>query len=115
MMHPFDLNKHTDIKNFYLKDVVRLQGSSNYTIIYFSNRKKLITTKVLHIYETFLASKGFIRIHKTHLVNVHCISKIDALGNIFLNDGSIITIARRRRKEVLLQLKEICSKMIIAA
>ena len=100
---------------FAPKDIVRLQGSSSYTMIFFTNRKKITTCKVLHIYETTLASAGFIRIHKTHLVNAHCIIKIDNQGNIYLTDGSIVTIARRRKKEVLTQLKEVCEQMIIAA
>ena len=93
---------------FAPKEVLRLQGSSSYTTIFFINRKKITTTKVLHIYETSLASSGFVRIHRTHLINAHCITKIDSLGNIYLNDGSILTIARRRKKDVLTHLKVVC-------
>ena len=107
--------KQNDSLIFAPKDIVRLQSSSCYTTIFFSNRKKITTCEVLHVYEASLASSGFIRIHRTHLINAHCITKIDTRGNIYLSDGSILTIARRRKKEVLTQLKEVCEQMIIAA
>jgi len=114
-MHPFTLKNNEGALFFSPNDIVRLQGSSNYTLIFFANKEKILTSKVLHVYETILASAGFIRIHKTHLVNAHCITKIDSLGNVYLSDDTIVSIARRRRKEVLLQLKQMRDHMTSAA
>ena len=114
-MSPFTIINNEGILFFSPTDIIRLQGSSNYTLIFFTSKEKLVTTKVLHYYETLLAASGFVRIHKTHLVNTHCINKIDSLGNVYLNDNNVVNIARSRRKEVITQLKEMSIHFTVAA
>ena len=100
---------------FSLNDVVRLQASSNYTYIHLVNNKKILSTKVLHIFEAALLSEGFIRLHNSHLVNKHFVKSVAPDGNVCLHDDTIIHIARRRKKDVIKQLKEILSDDTIAA
>jgi len=38
-------------------------------LIYFTNKKKMLTSKVLKEYAAVLEPLGFVRIHRTHLVN----------------------------------------------
>ncbi|HXR81722.1 MAG TPA: LytTR family DNA-binding domain-containing protein, partial [Saprospiraceae bacterium] len=50
-------------------EIVRLEASSNYTYIHFTNRAKLFTARVLKDFASHLEPMGFIRTHRTHLVN----------------------------------------------
>ena len=54
-----------------VKSIVRCQGESNYTHIYFADRKPILTAKSLIEFEELLAEYGFVRVHKTHVVNLY--------------------------------------------
>lgn len=90
-----------------VKSIVRCQGESNYTHIYFADRKPILTAKSLIEFEELLAEYGFIRVHKTHLVNLNQVTsftKNDG-GVLFLTNGDSVAISRRRKDFVLEQLK----------
>jgi len=90
-----------------VKSIIRCQGESNYTHLYFSDRKPLLTAKSLIEFEELLAEYNFIRVHKTHLVNLNQVTsftKNDG-GVLFLSNGDSVAISRRRKEFVLEQLK----------
>jgi two-component system LytT family response regulator len=90
---------------FNLCDIVRFEASSNYTCIHFINRRPVLTAKLLAAYEHLLSAAGFVRTHRSHLVNRHCIVLVDRKGGLLLTDRSIVEVSRRRRKEVMQCLK----------
>lgn len=77
-------------------DIIRLEASSNYTYIYFTNRKPLLISKVLGLYEELLSSVCFVRTHRSHLVNRNHIICIDQLGRVVMKDESRAEISRRK-------------------
>lgn len=90
---------------FNPSEIVRLEASSNYTYIHFINRKPMLIAKVLGDYEDMLSSLGFVRTHRSHLVNKKHILFVDSKGNIFMQDASKAGISRRKRTEVMKALK----------
>ncbi len=86
---------------FSPEEIVRLEASSNYTQIHFLNKKKLLTAKVLKDYEEQLEPLGFVRTHRSHLVNKRYISFVDSQGNIFMQDASVAEISRRKKSLVM--------------
>lgn len=92
-----------------VKSIIRCQGESNYTHFYFTDRKPLLVAKTLIEFEELLADYQFIRVHKTHLVNLNHVTsftKNDG-GILFLSNGDSVGISRRRKEFVLNRLKEI--------
>lgn len=90
---------------FNTDEIIRFEASSNYTYIYFTNRKPMLVAKVLGEYEAMLNSLGFVRTHRSHLVNKSHVMFIDALGNIIMQDESKAEISRRKKKDVIRELK----------
>ncbi len=86
---------------YYPSEIIRLEASSNYTYIYFTNRKPLLISKVLGTYEDLLKEAGFVRTHRSHMVNKQYIQRIDKTGNIYMSDSSRAEISRRKKKEVM--------------
>lgn len=86
---------------FHAEEIIRMEASSNYTCIYFTNRAPLVMAKILGDYEAMLAAHGFVRTHRSHLVNKNHIRFIDGAGNIVMRDTSRAEIARRKKKEVM--------------
>ena len=87
---------------FYSPDeIIRLEARSNYTNIYFSNKKKKLTAKVLKEYAVLLEPFGFVRTHRTHLVNRKHILCVTPDGNIIMKDASVAGISRRMKRGVM--------------
>ena len=89
---------------FHPEQIIRLQAESNYTFIYVNEHKPIIMAKVLADYECLLAPFGFLRTHRSHLINKMHVHSINEAGRIVMDDMSEAEISRRKRKEVLKKL-----------
>jgi two-component system, LytTR family, response regulator len=87
--------------------IVRCQGDSNYTHIWFDNGRHLLVAKTLAEFEELLADYGFSRVHKTHLVNFNYVGSYINNGDnlLILKNGERIPVSRRRKEAVLEVLK----------
>jgi two-component system, LytTR family, response regulator len=86
-------------------DIVRLEASSSYTNIFFTNKTKMLASKVLKDFVQMLEPFGFIRTHRSHLVNRQHILQVDNSGNVVMQDLSTAEISRRRKSDILKTLK----------
>jgi two-component system LytT family response regulator len=91
---------------FKVEDILRLEADSSYTHIHLSNRKPFVASKTLKHFEDMLAEFKFIRTHKSHLVNPRFITHISNDNEfVLLTDGTKVEVSRRKKEEVLQQLK----------
>ena len=91
---------------YYPSEIIRCEGENNYTTFYLVNGKKLVVSHTLKDYEAILTDYGFLRVHKSHLINLKCVTHMDRDGNIMLNHGHSVPVSRRRKEEVLVMLKK---------
>lgn len=49
--------------------IIRIEASSNYSRLFFTNGKTLLTAKLLKWFEEKLQSASFTRLHRSHLIN----------------------------------------------
>lgn len=98
----FKLAIHTLEGTFFFRadEITRLEAEGSYTRFFFLNRKPLLASRVLKDFDGMLQAQGFIRTHKTHLVNRAFVRAIHPDGFLELADESRIEISRRRRSEV---------------
>jgi len=59
--------------------------------------KPILTSCLLKDVEAVLSKQQFLRIHKSFLVNIKTISKIERGNRIYLDDNTILPIAKRRK------------------
>lgn len=87
--------------------IIRCQGESNYSHIFFENKKSLLVAKTLVEFEELLKEHDFLRIHKTHLVNMRHVSAYvrNDGGRLVLSNGDEIAVSRRRKESVAERLK----------
>jgi two-component system LytT family response regulator len=97
----------TDGVHFFgIDEILRLEADSSYTRIYLSNRVPFVASKTLKHFEEMLGEFGFIRTHKSHLVNPRFVSRITNDNEfVLLKDGTRVEVSRRKKDEVLQQLK----------
>ena len=101
----FAINTSKGMYFFSPTEILRLEASSNYTYLYFTDHSKLLVSKVLKDFVPILTPFGFLRTHRTHLVNRQYIVCVTANGNIKMKDNSVAEISRRMKREVMQTLK----------
>jgi len=80
------------------ENIIRVQASSEYSVIYFNNEYPLTVAKVLRWFEEKLPKNIFYRIHHSHIVNSQFISAIHNDSTLLLVTGEEFQISRRKRK-----------------
>ncbi len=85
-------------------EIVRLEGSGNYTIFHMVDGRHFVTSKSLIYYEEILPLP-FLRIHKSSLINIHFVLQRQTAGFVTMTDGTELPIARRRKPELRKHLK----------
>jgi two-component system LytT family response regulator len=90
-------------------EIIRCEGSGNYTYFFTETHKKLTISKPLKEYEDLLAPQQFMRVHQSHLVNLHHVEKIDKREGttLVMADGEVVPVAVRRKEALLNKLDHI--------
>jgi len=88
-----------------IKQIVRIESSSNYSKVILQNGQQLLVTRQLKDFEELLQDYRFYRVHHSHLINLNFIAKYTRGdgGQITLRNGDVIDVSRRK-KEVFLKL-----------
>lgn len=88
--------------NFYFvapMEVMRCNASSNYTELHLADGRRFVSARTLKEYEDMLKPWGFLRIHRSFLVNRAGVSHVEE-GHVVMKNGMHIEVSRRKREEV---------------
>jgi len=91
-----------------LNDILYAEAAGNYTNFYFSNQHTICTSKPIHEYEELLDDAGFVRIHKSYLVNLLHVKEYlkGEGGSIILTNQKELEVARRKKDIFITKMKE---------
>ena len=104
-MHPDDnilvIYGRTGIDFVDICSIIRIEASSSYSKLFLTGGRTMVVTIVLKSLEKRLLGKGFVRVHRSHLVNTACIQTYNS-GNmrIVLRNNEQIVISRRRSMDI---------------
>jgi DNA-binding LytR/AlgR family response regulator len=94
----FLITNHKTSKKVLVNQVILLKGDINYTTLHLENGKTKVVPHTLKFYETFLATHGFLRIHRSFMVNPDFVKEYDAdLEILRMTNGQEAQISRRRK------------------
>lgn len=87
-------------------ELLRLEASGNYTVFYIQNQNPVMASNTMAEFEDKLNATNFIRVHKSHIVNLSFVTKYKRGdgGSLTLQDGSEIPVSRSRKEELLKKL-----------
>lgn len=85
-----------------MENILYCQADDNYTQIHLKVGKRLVS-KTLKYFEDSLVNNGFVRVHKSYLVNVNEITeyKKGKGGSIVLSSGKEIMVSPSKKKDLL--------------
>lgn len=76
-------------------EIVRLEGSGNYTMIYFRDGTRLLVSFTLKRMLERLPDGPFLRPHRKHIVNRSFVQRFED-GSLTLQTGESVSVARRK-------------------
>lgn len=80
-------------------DISHCTADDNYTELHTSDGHRFVSARTLKDYEDMLQPMGFLRVHRSQLVNKAKITHLDD-GHVVLVNGIRVEISRRKREEV---------------
>jgi two-component system LytT family response regulator len=90
-----------------VNDIIFCKADDNYTEIYTSSPKKKLVSKTLKYFEDMLEKYGFVRIHKSYLVNLNKIVKYKKGkgGSVIVSNGKEILVSASKKANLLSHFK----------
>lgn len=88
-------------------EIIHCTGINNYTQFHFADGTNMMVSKTIKEFEELLSDYGFIRTHKSHLVNMEYIIEIKNDNAILLRNGQLVEVSRRRQHDVMEALKKL--------
>ncbi|MFD0963611.1 LytR/AlgR family response regulator transcription factor [Pseudofulvibacter geojedonensis] len=84
-------------------DILYCQADDNYTEIHLNTGAKLLASKTLKYFEESLSNLGFLRIHKSYVVNINAIVKYKKGkgGSVVLENDKELLVAPSRKANLL--------------
>jgi len=88
-------------------DIIRLEAEGCYTKVVIKDGKNKLVSRILKDFEDTLPKEKFIRIHKSHLINMKYVKDYSNINGSYvtMTDGSRIDISRRKVAEFITKIK----------
>jgi two-component system LytT family response regulator len=92
-----------------VQEIMYCEADSNYIRVYLVNDMMIMITASLKDYEDLLVDSGFIRVHRSFLVNVKYIRRFEKAegGFVVLDNDVKIPVASRKRDELLVMFERL--------
>lgn len=87
-----------------IEDIVRLRGNGNFTDLYLNNGSKKMVCRFLKHFSEILPIP-FLRVHKSHIINLNYVKMYNKGGYVIMNDGSEIEISITYKEDFLSKFK----------
>jgi two-component system LytT family response regulator len=95
------------IRFIKLAEVIKCEAERAYCNFYLTSGEKILVSKPMKEFEDHLERSGFIRVHKSYIVNMDCVDTYvrGKGGYLVLSDGSNVSVSARKKEEVLSALR----------
>lgn len=93
-----------------IKNIIRFQSEGSYTYMFTADKPKpVLISKPMGEYQEMLTNEQFIRVHRSHLINLQHVTKYVKSdgGYAVMSDGAKVEVARRKKTEFTEALSKI--------
>lgn len=87
-----------------MEEIIRLKGNGNFTDLYLTNGNKKMACRFLKHF-TEMLPLPFLRVHKSHIVNLNFVKLYNKGGYITLEDGAEVEISPTYKEDFLKNFK----------
>jgi DNA-binding LytR/AlgR family response regulator len=96
-------------RTYPVTELVYLQAVANYSWLNLNDGQRLLMPRTLKYYTPKVPSEWFVRLHRNCIVNRRYVDKIErteAGGLVYLTNGEVLTVSRRRWTQVRRQFQQ---------
>lgn len=90
-----------------MDDILYCKSDKSYTSFFLTDKREVLVSKGLKLYENMLARCGFLRCHQSYLVNFLYVKKYYREGFLEMTNKEMIPVSIRKKEEVLLYLENL--------
>jgi two-component system, LytTR family, response regulator len=96
----------SDIEFVNTTDIIRIEGEKNYSTFFLNDKRKITVSRNLGEFDKMLENSSFMRIQKSHLVNLAYVKKYIKAdgGSVITSDGAEIPVSPTKRELLLSQM-----------
>jgi two-component system LytT family response regulator len=97
--------------NYYsIADLIYIEADGSYAVMHFADEKPITITRKIKDFETALADKGFLRVHKSFLVNMNHITQLhrEDSGYLIMSNQARISISPKNKEQIIGKIKQFC-------
>lgn len=106
---PIIIHSHSSLIRLLPSEIFRIEEEGNYANIFLLSGEVVKVTRTLNSLEEELKSRGFLRTHKSHLVNIQYIKTFQSKElNIVMVDGIKVPVSFRKRSQVSMSITQWC-------
>ncbi|MFI5203456.1 MAG: LytR/AlgR family response regulator transcription factor [Flavobacteriales bacterium] len=89
-----------------INDIIHCESHRNYTLLHLTGDRQFMVSKTLMDIEGQLEGNRFVRIHKSHLINLNCLEKFVKAegGYVVLTNGKKLPVAVRKKELLFKEL-----------
>ena len=91
-----------------IQDIISLEAKGNYTMLFFTGKRKLLVCKTLRDMENQLyTGSQFVRIHRSYTINLNHLQKYvkGKGGYVIMENGSMVNVSSGKKQDFLDALK----------
>jgi two-component system LytT family response regulator len=91
-----------------VNEVIRLEAEDNFTRFWLVGGKKMLICRTLKFYENLLGDFDFLRVHKSHMVNLQYIRQYlrGKGGQLVMEDGAVVEVSANRKQELMERFRQ---------
>lgn len=97
-----------EVKYVPIHEIVRIEADRSYCKIILKNHVRFISSKNMKHYEALLPERHFIKVHRSHIINLNFVASIIKSdgGFVKLENGHEVPLSRRKKEEFLRIIEE---------
>ncbi|HAN17544.1 MAG: DNA-binding response regulator [Bacteroidetes bacterium GWC2_33_15] len=90
-----------------VNDIIRCRANDNFTEFYLTNGTRKLISRTLKFYEDILKDFDFVRVHKSHLINLQYVTRYmkGKGGQVEMTDGSVVDVSVNQKAAFLEKFK----------
>ncbi len=87
-------------------DIIRIQGERNYSTVIFARDPALMLSRPLGDYAAVLGDAGFVRVHRSHIVNLTHVRRVvrGKGAHLIMSNGDVVVVSDSYRDDLFARL-----------
>ena len=91
-----------------IQNIIYCESDNSYTTFFLADTQKITVSRTLKEFESLLDSFGFLRIHRSYLININYILRYNKTKNVIeMQNHTLLTVSQRKKEDLFAMLNKL--------